>query len=325
MPAKSGVSGIIYVIVPGVMGISVLAPPLDRRGNSSRGIDFCKRVLKEWRLGIFEQLVNGTVDFSVRGALKLGTTPRKSEHDAAGAPGASPAAGAPGARQHPKAGGDGRPSAAAASDHLARATAIFLRMKAVAARLLKLFRRFRSLGDPATGRLTRLTMMRLLRQQNMEANPSVLRQVEAAFGDRDALESFDQLFLLHADIAEAPADRAARQHPTGGDGRSQRARGGGTGRSTNHLVKVLLSGVAIKDFPQFRASCTETYEQSRICWYQMQQQMQQEESEQDVKGRAAAAAAAAAEHHWPCGGASAGSGSGFGSGSRRGSGSGSSE
>lgn len=33
LPAKSGVSGSMLVIVPGVMGISIWAPPLDEKGN----------------------------------------------------------------------------------------------------------------------------------------------------------------------------------------------------------------------------------------------------------------------------------------------------
>lgn len=41
LPAKSGVSGGILLVVPNVMGIMCWAPPLDKLGNSVRGIQFC--------------------------------------------------------------------------------------------------------------------------------------------------------------------------------------------------------------------------------------------------------------------------------------------
>ena len=42
LPAKSGVSGAILVVVPKVCGIMVWSPPLDQHGNSVRGMQFCK-------------------------------------------------------------------------------------------------------------------------------------------------------------------------------------------------------------------------------------------------------------------------------------------
>ena len=42
LPAKSGVSGALVLVVPGVMGVGVWSPPLDTLGNSLRGIQFCK-------------------------------------------------------------------------------------------------------------------------------------------------------------------------------------------------------------------------------------------------------------------------------------------
>ncbi|KTG31892.1 hypothetical protein cypCar_00028653, partial [Cyprinus carpio] len=41
LPAKSGVSGGILLVVPNVMGIMCWSPPLDKLGNSVRGIQFC--------------------------------------------------------------------------------------------------------------------------------------------------------------------------------------------------------------------------------------------------------------------------------------------
>lgn len=42
LPAKSGVAGGILLVVPNVMGIMCWSPPLDKLGNSVRGIQFCQ-------------------------------------------------------------------------------------------------------------------------------------------------------------------------------------------------------------------------------------------------------------------------------------------
>lgn len=41
LPSKSGVAGGILLVVPNVMGIMCWSPPLDKLGNSVRGIQFC--------------------------------------------------------------------------------------------------------------------------------------------------------------------------------------------------------------------------------------------------------------------------------------------
>mmetsp|Transcript_13996 Transcript_13996/g.34618 ORF Transcript_13996/g.34618 Transcript_13996/m.34618 type:complete len:1239 (-) Transcript_13996:1218-4934(-) len=44
VPAKSGVGGCVYMVIPGLCGISVFSPRLDENGNSVRGVDACTRL-----------------------------------------------------------------------------------------------------------------------------------------------------------------------------------------------------------------------------------------------------------------------------------------
>jgi glutaminase len=44
MPAKSGVGGIIMIVIPGIMGIGIVSPPLNKFGNSARGVETGKMV-----------------------------------------------------------------------------------------------------------------------------------------------------------------------------------------------------------------------------------------------------------------------------------------
>jgi glutaminase len=45
-PAKSGVGGILLIILPGLMGISIISPPLNEYGNSFKGIKTAKEICK---------------------------------------------------------------------------------------------------------------------------------------------------------------------------------------------------------------------------------------------------------------------------------------
>jgi glutaminase len=56
LPAKSGVSGGIFAVLPGQLGIGVWSPPLDGRGNSVRGVAVCRDLARELDL----HLVRGT-------------------------------------------------------------------------------------------------------------------------------------------------------------------------------------------------------------------------------------------------------------------------
>jgi glutaminase len=45
-PAKSGVSGVLLIVLPGIMGISIISPPLNEYGNSFKGIKTAKKIAK---------------------------------------------------------------------------------------------------------------------------------------------------------------------------------------------------------------------------------------------------------------------------------------
>lgn len=62
LPAKSGVAGLIYVIIPNRAGIAIVSPPLDDHGNSFRGVEFCRRLLRSYPLGIFDQIISASID-----------------------------------------------------------------------------------------------------------------------------------------------------------------------------------------------------------------------------------------------------------------------
>jgi glutaminase len=46
LPGKSGVSGLLLIVVPGVMGIGIVSPPLNKYGNSVKGIKTAKLISK---------------------------------------------------------------------------------------------------------------------------------------------------------------------------------------------------------------------------------------------------------------------------------------
>jgi glutaminase len=57
LPAKSGVAGLVYVVIPHVMGIAIWSPPLDSHGNSHKAVEFYKRLLSKYKFGIFDRFV----------------------------------------------------------------------------------------------------------------------------------------------------------------------------------------------------------------------------------------------------------------------------
>ena len=65
LPSKSGVSGALMVIIPNLLGIAVFSPRLNEKGNSVRGIEFCKRLVQSYRVHLFEPLRSGNTGAKV--------------------------------------------------------------------------------------------------------------------------------------------------------------------------------------------------------------------------------------------------------------------
>ena len=110
LPAKSGVSGALMIVVPQVMGIAVWSPRLDALGNSVRGIKFSQMLTEKYNFHAYDSLISddqvgkrdprfrknqstadgvvrlcwaasqGDLD-DVRGAIASGIDPRAADYD----------------------------------------------------------------------------------------------------------------------------------------------------------------------------------------------------------------------------------------------------
>jgi glutaminase len=60
LPAKSGVSGGVMVVVPNVIGLCVWSPRLEPHGNSVRGIEFCRAMVKRFNFHVYDNVGNAS-------------------------------------------------------------------------------------------------------------------------------------------------------------------------------------------------------------------------------------------------------------------------
>lgn len=61
LPAKSGVSGALVLVIPNVMGIGLWSPPLDALGNTVRGVLFAKELVKFFNFHRFDNLITQNI------------------------------------------------------------------------------------------------------------------------------------------------------------------------------------------------------------------------------------------------------------------------
>ena len=59
IPAKSGVAGAVFAVIPNVCGICVFSPRLDKMGNSVRGVKFFQCLAKLFTIHMFESVITG--------------------------------------------------------------------------------------------------------------------------------------------------------------------------------------------------------------------------------------------------------------------------
>jgi len=58
LPAKSGVSGDMIIVVPNMMGIALFSPRLDQLGNTVRGVRFAEELVETFHFHQYDNLLH---------------------------------------------------------------------------------------------------------------------------------------------------------------------------------------------------------------------------------------------------------------------------
>jgi glutaminase len=58
LPAKSGVSGCVMVVVPNLLGMCIWSPRIDEQGNSIRAVRFCKELTARYAFHVFDDVIS---------------------------------------------------------------------------------------------------------------------------------------------------------------------------------------------------------------------------------------------------------------------------
>lgn len=59
LPAKSGVGGSVLVVIPNLLGFATFSPRLDAYGNSVRGVGFCRQLVDQFSVHVYDNLSGG--------------------------------------------------------------------------------------------------------------------------------------------------------------------------------------------------------------------------------------------------------------------------
>jgi glutaminase len=63
LPATSGASGGMMLIIPNLLGLCIWSPPLDKNGHSVRGVNMCEKLVNLFNFHVYDDLVMRSGDF----------------------------------------------------------------------------------------------------------------------------------------------------------------------------------------------------------------------------------------------------------------------